>query len=316
MALLRVNNLTKSYGKLVALDRVSFQVGEGEIFAYLGPNGAGKTTTINILSGLLHRDSGEVEICGHDLDSEPVAIKRSIGVVPEESNLYPELTCARNLDYLGELYGLSGSARRRKSEELLALFGLEDKAKVDFRGLSKGLKRRLTIAAALVHEPEVLFLDEPTSGLDVPSARDLRHLLAQINRQGTTVLLTTHNMAEAEELAQRLTILIRGKVVTSGTPAEIRRLATQRERLEVVFSQAVKETEILQACPTVVKVSVMEPGVILAVADLDKALHEIMSFAGKAEVRVVSVSSMPPSLEDAFVSLLESHKSNGSRELS
>jgi len=313
---LRVEKLSKAYGDLLALNRVSFQVRKGEIFAYLGPNGAGKTTTVNILSGLLKRDKGEVTICGYDLDSDPLMIKQAIGVVPDESNLYPELTCTRNLQYLGELYGLPRVERVRQTERLLAMFALEDKAKVPFQGLSKGLKRRLTIAAALVHQPEILFLDEPTSGLDVPSTRSLRRLLIEINRRGTTVLLTTHNMFEAEELAHRLAILIRGKLVTSGTPGEIRRRASQQERLEVIFSREVKEEEVLQNCPAVVSVTIKDQGFVLAVAELDRALREVVGFAGQNGIRVVSIVSMPPSLEDAFVSLIESHQDNTLQEIS
>ena len=188
-----VSGLSKSFGSLKALRQVNFTVGRGEIFAYLGPNGAGKTTTIRILSGLLHRDAGEVNICGADVAKDPVFVKERIGVVPDESNLYPELTCLRNLEYLGELYGLRRGVRAEKAAELLSFFDLADRGATPFGALSRGLKRRLTIAAALVHDPELVFLDEPTSGLDVPSARALRELIRTINRRGATVFLTTHN---------------------------------------------------------------------------------------------------------------------------
>ena len=307
MELLKVANLTKSYGNVLALQQVSFQVRKSEILAYLGPNGAGKTTTINILSGLLKRDSGEVEICGHNLDTDPIAIKRSIGVVPDESNLYPELTCTRNLDYLGELYGLHRTGRRRKIEQLLALFDLEDKARVPFRALSKGLKRRLTIAAALMHAPPLLFLDEPTSGLDVLSARALRRLIVELNRQGTTVLLTTHNMAEAEELADRLIILIRGKIITSGAPDDVRRHASRRKHLEVTFSRKVTEVEIRPYCQKVINVRTLDNGLLLEVTELESTLDDILAFTREVGVRLLSLSSVSPSLEEAFLSLVESY---------
>jgi len=305
---LKVEKLAKRYGDLVALDGVSFHVRRGEIFAYLGPNGAGKTTTVNILSGLLGRDGGKVMICGYDLDRDPIRVKEIIGVVPDESNLYPELSCKRNLEYLGELYGISRVKRQLQREKLLTMFGLQDKATVPFQGLSKGLKRRLTIAAALVHEPEILFLDEPTTGLDVPSARYLRQLLMEINGNGTTVLLTTHNMFEADELAHRLGILIKGRLVTTGTPEEIRKLAEQRERLEVVFSQKVGARELLQNCTAVTGVVMKDNTAILAVANLDEALRQIVTYAGAHGVKIVNVVSMPPSLEEAFLSLLQSHQ--------
>lgn len=316
MEFLKVENLTKSYGNVLALQQVSFQVRKNEILAYLGPNGAGKTTTINILSGLLKRDSGEVEICGHNLDTDPIAIKRSIGVVPDESNLYPELTCTRNLDYLGELYGLHRTERRRKIEQLLTLFDLEDKARVPFRALSKGLKRRLTIAAALMHGPPILFLDEPTSGLDVLSARALRRLIVELNRQGTTVLLTTHNMAEAEELADRLIILIRGKVITSGAPDDVRRHASRHKHLEVTFSRKVTEVEIRRYCQAVINVRTLDKGLLLEVTELESTLDDILAFTREAGVRLLSLSSVSPSLEEAFLSLLESYHGVRHQEVS
>ena len=211
-----VSSLSTSYGQMQALDQVSFSVRQGEIFAYLGPNGAGKTTTINIISGLIPRDAGKISICGADVASDPVFVKSRIGVVPDESNLYPELTCRRNLEYLGELYGLPRAMRKRRAADLLGQFDLASRAVMPFRALSRGLKRRLTIAAALVHRPEVVFLDEPTVGLDVLSARALRELIREISRDGTTVLLTTHNLEQGLEMCDRAAILNRGKVAWEG----------------------------------------------------------------------------------------------------
>jgi ABC-2 type transport system ATP-binding protein len=213
---IQVQELSKSYGETHALEAVSFTVRRGEVFGYLGPNGAGKTT-VNILSGLLKGDTGEVRIHGLDITRESVAVKQRIGVVPEESNLYPELTCWRNLEYLGQLYGLSRLARRTRVSDLLEIFDLSEERAVPFRALSRGMKRRLTVAAALVHSPEIVFLDEPTAGLDVPSARALRGLIQATNRDGTTVFLTTHNLAEAEALSSRVLVLVRGHVVAQAT---------------------------------------------------------------------------------------------------
>ncbi|GAF75660.1 unnamed protein product, partial [marine sediment metagenome] len=218
----RVSGLSKSYGTLTALDGVSFEVQRSRVFAYLGPNGAGKTTTINILAGLLPRDTGDVTICGLDVSAKSVVVKSRIGVVTESSNLYPELRCRRNLEYLGELYGLGPSERRSRAAQLIEQFGLAEKANQPFGSLSRGMKRRLTIAAALVHGPEVLFLDEPTTGLDIPSARSLRQLVQRVAREGITVFLTTHNLAEAETLADDVAILVRGRIVARGTIDELR----------------------------------------------------------------------------------------------
>ncbi|MGQ9689419.1 MAG: ABC transporter ATP-binding protein [Desulfobaccales bacterium] len=299
-----VSGLSKSFGSLKALSKVSFSVGRGEIFAYLGPNGAGKTTTIRILGGLLPRDAGEVQICGADVAQEPVLVKERIGVVPDESNLYPELTCHRNLLYLGELYGLPRRRRLGRAAELLGFFELTDRALTPFGALSRGLKRRLTIAAALVHEPEVLFLDEPTSGLDVPSARALRELIRSVNRGGTTVFLTTHNLAEAETLSQRVLILIQGRVAAQGTPEEICRRVQRLNFLAVTFSPNIERPSLLEACPAILAARPENGAWRLEVAETHAALEQLLTFAAQQGVRLAAVNTLTASLEDAFMSLI------------
>jgi len=300
-----VSGLSKSYGSLKALSEVSFSVRRGEIFAYLGPNGAGKTTTIRILSGLLKRDAGEVSICGADVAKAPVFVKERIGVVPDESNLYPELTSRRNLEYMGELYGLPRAKRTSKAAELLSFFDLGDRATSPFGALSRGLKRRLTIAAALVHDPEVVFLDEPTSGLDVPSARALRELIRTINRQGATVFLTTHNLQEAEALSQRVLILIKGRVAAQGTPGEIRQRVQRLNLLAVTFSPEIEAVNLLQACPAVLQASPRNGAWRLEVAEPHAALEQLVAFTGGEGVRISEINTITASLEDAFMSFLK-----------
>jgi ABC-2 type transport system ATP-binding protein len=300
-----VTGLSKSFGSLQALSQVNFSVQRGEIFAYLGPNGAGKTTTIRILAGLLPRDAGEVSICGTDVARDPVLVKERIGVVPDESNLYPELTCRRNLEYLGELYGLARGVRTQKASELLSFFDLIDRGTTPFGALSKGLKRRLTIAAALVHDPEVVFLDEPTSGLDVPSARALRELIRTINRQGATVFLTTHNLHEAEALSQRVLILIKGRVAALGTPNEIRQRVQGLDLLTVIFLAEIESAHLLRACPAVLQASSQNGTWRLEVLETHAALEQLVAFAGAEGVRISEVSTVTASLEDAFMSFLK-----------
>jgi len=302
-----VKGLCKSYRDVRALDDVSFAVRRGELLGYLGPNGAGKTTTINVLSGLLTRDSGDVAVCGTDVAWDPVTVKQRIGVVPEESNLYPELTCRGNLIYMGELYGLSKAARRSKADALLALFNLTDRASMPFRALSRGMKRRLTVAAALVHSPEVLFLDEPTAGLDVPSARHLRSHIRAINQAGTTVFLTTHNLAEAEELSTRILILIKGKIVAEGSPLAIGERVANVIRLSVKLSDDIDEAQLRRHCPAILSVSVKGKTLVLDVSDTHLAVAQLVSFAEQEGVRILQMASALPSLEDAFVSILEQH---------
>jgi ABC-2 type transport system ATP-binding protein len=310
-SLVQIGGLCKSYGDLRALSDVSFRVDRGETLAYLGPNGAGKTTTINVLCGLLPRDSGEVSICGLDVERDPVAVKQRIGVAPEESNLYPELTCRRNLEYLGELYGLERAARRRRAAELLDEFDLAEKGGTPFRVLSRGMKRRLTVAAALIHSPEVVFLDEPTAGLDVPSARGLRSLIETFREGGTTVFLTTHNLAEAEALADRLIILVKGRIVAEGTAADIRRRVEEHRGIRVAFSGAVSADALRAACRSVLAATPSEEGWRLEVADFHDAAAELVAFAGKEGVRIEELSSEGQSLEDAFMSILDGGADGG-----
>jgi ABC-2 type transport system ATP-binding protein len=208
-----VNGLRKRFGQVEAVSGISFEVRKGELFGFLGPNGAGKTTTINMLTGLARPDSGSIRIAGVDCAKRPRDLQHLIGVVPDESNLYPELTGFENLCFCGALYGMREEERRRRAGELLEAFGLAQAANRKFGGYSRGMKRRLTIAAGIVHKPEILFLDEPTTGIDVASARQLRQLVADLNRAGTTVFLTTHYIEEAERLCHRVAFVVSGRIV-------------------------------------------------------------------------------------------------------
>ena len=305
MVAIQVEALEKRYGDVQALRGVDFTVATGEIFGYLGPNGAGKTTTVKILCGLLDRDAGQVSVAGLDVRRDPVRVKQRIGVVPEESNLYPELTCRRNLEYLAELYGLTRARRRARAAELLSRFGLAGKAESPFRALSRGMKRRLTVAAALIHSPPILFLDEPTAGLDVPSARALRDLIAELNRQGTTVFLTTHNLLEAERLCDRILILVKGRKVIEGTAREIRDRAAQAQAISVIFSGQVDADAMRTACPAVRAVTSQDNKLQLDVRDVHSAMREILAFAETAGLRVEEIGAAE-GLEEAFLSLVQS----------
>lgn len=213
MHVIEVERLKKYYGEVRAVDDISFSVEEGEMFAFLGPNGAGKTTTINILTGLARMSAGRVTVLGHSYPQNLRRAQRDIGVVPDESNLYPELSGFENLTFCGSLYGMPAVDRRRRAEELLERFGLAGVAGRRFGAYSKGMKRKLTIAAALIHRPSVLFLDEPTSGIDVASARQIRRMLVELNGDGATVFLTTHYIEEAERLCHRVAFIVGGQIV-------------------------------------------------------------------------------------------------------
>ncbi|TVQ39936.1 MAG: ABC transporter ATP-binding protein [Spirochaetaceae bacterium] len=215
--IINVHSLSKSFGEVQAVRGVTFSVSRGELFGFLGPNGAGKTTTINMLTGLARPDRGSISIAGIDCPRNPKAAQHLMGIVPDESNLYPELTGFQNLSFCGALYGMKKTERVERARELLERFGLTEAADRKFAGYSKGMKRKLTIAAGIIHSPEILFLDEPTSGIDVASARQLRRLIAELNQAGTTIFLTTHYIEEAERLCSRIAFIVSGGIRTIDT---------------------------------------------------------------------------------------------------
>jgi ABC-2 type transport system ATP-binding protein len=232
--IIQVSDLTKHYGEILAVDHINFEIAKGEVFGFLGPNGAGKTTTIRMLTGLSKPTSGNASILGFDIHSEIINIKKLIGVVPEISNLYDELSGFDNLLFMAQLYGVSRTQRRKRAEELLRTFRLYERKDSLFLTFSRGMKRALTIAAALIHNPQVLFLDEPTVGLDVVAARSLRNLISSLHQKGITIFLTTHYLEEADLLCDRVAILVKGRILAIDTPQTLK-AKTGKKSLEDVF---------------------------------------------------------------------------------
>jgi ABC-2 type transport system ATP-binding protein len=297
-----VDGLKKSYNALPALDGISFSVGKGEIFGLLGPNGAGKTTTIRILSGLTKPASGRALIMGNDVVISPVTAKGLIGVVPETSNLYPELTCAENLVFAGRLYGMDTKKARSKTGELLAAFWLQERQDAPFGALSSGMKRRLTLAASLIHEPPVLFLDEPTTGLDVPSARALREMIRSLKNRGTSILLTTHYIEEADRLCDRIAVIVKGRIVAVDTPEALKKSAGEERAMDIrAVPRDFREQKLLSGMSGVKRVEMKEDGVRFFIEDMNAFLAAISAFAAAKGFSIESAHTVTPSLEDAFV---------------
>ncbi|MGM0385301.1 MAG: ABC transporter ATP-binding protein [Actinomycetota bacterium] len=235
---IEVTSLTKRFGAVVAVDGISFTVREGEVFGFLGPNGAGKTTTINVLTGLALPTSGAFRIAGVDGAHDIKRVQQRIGIVPDESNLYEELSGFDNLTFCASLYGLSRSVREQRARELLERFGLADTGSRPFRAYSKGMKRKLTIAAGIIHSPEILFLDEPTTGIDVESSRQIRDLVRSLHEAGTTIFLTTHYIEEAERLCDRIGFIAAGRIVRIGAVEELMAEDEGRHVVEFTFGDA------------------------------------------------------------------------------
>jgi ABC-2 type transport system ATP-binding protein len=236
--LLKAVDLVKRFEGVTAVDGASFSVCRGEIFGFLGPNGAGKTTTINLLTGLARPTSGTMYLEGRDYTAHPKQAQALMGIVPDESNLYDELNGFDNLTFCAALYGIDKAEREARAEALLDQFGLKQAGKRLFKAYSKGMKRKLTIAAGIIHRPKILFLDEPTTGIDVASARQIRTLIGELNRRGTTVFLTTHYIEEAERLCHRIAFIVGGRLVRIGSLEELMREHQKGTVLEVAVDQA------------------------------------------------------------------------------
>ncbi len=302
--IIKVENISKKFGDIQALKQINFSVREGEIFGFLGPNGAGKTTTIRILSGLLKPDSGLALVNGFNVVSDPLRAKESVGVVPESSNLYAELTARENLIYTLQLYGVPKREWETRSKELLQEFNLLDRANTKFQGFSRGMKRRLTIAAALVHRPRILFLDEPTTGLDVMSARGLREVVKKLKEKGVTIFLTTHLIGEAEELCDRVAIIVKGQIRIIDTPKALKEKVQDTEVIEVKVQPLPSAiSEELERIARVEKVTVIEDRVRLYGKNLHESLGTIINQLDQGGRKILAMQTWTPTLEDAFVKL-------------
>ncbi|MGC8878251.1 MAG: ABC transporter ATP-binding protein [Anaerolineae bacterium] len=283
--LVKVYPLDKSGPPLRAVDGISFEVRRGEVFGFLGPNGAGKTSTIRMLTGLSQPTSGQATVLGYNLAREITAIKKHVGVVPESSNLYDELTALENLMFAMQLYGVPRAERKARAMELLTRFRLEGKRDVLFAHLSRGMKRALTVAAALAHRPALLFLDEPTTGLDVMSARSLRQMIAQLRDEEVTIFLTTHYLEEAERLCDRVAIILKGRIIALDTIDGLKERASGRAVVEVTFLDANRCTQTRRIEAEDVAVAVRQ-----ALEQVDGA-------------QLVALNTLRPTLEDVFVRL-------------
>ncbi len=289
-------NLTKRYGDFTAVDGISFKVKKGEIYALLGPNGAGKTTTVRMLTTLTSITSGDAWVNGYSVREERLMVKKSIGLVPDVSNLYDELTVEENLRFTAKLYG----APMERVGELIKEFNLPAKRK--FGKLSSGFKRRTTITAALVHEPDVLFMDEPTSNLDIRSAKAVRALVRALNLKGMTVFITTHNMIDAELLPQRIAIIERGRIVAEGKRGELKRLVGKgvivRFSVEPLSSTLLKALEGYSPTFDEGRISVV-------VDDADDFLEFLFELRKELGFRITYLSTELPSIEDVFMEFTE-----------
>ena len=300
--MIRVEGLSKRYGDLQAVDRVSFELRQGEIYGLLGPNGAGKTTTLSMVSGLLRPDEGRVLYDGVDLAADPIAVKQDLGVVPQEVALYGELTGRENLRFWGGLYGLTGGKLKDAVTVALELVGLTDRADDMVKQYSGGMKRRLNLSMGLVHRPRVVMMDEPTVGIDPQARANILDVVRDIVKAGTTVLYTTHYLEEAEQFCDRIAIMDHGKILAEGTLDELKRMLGEREIVTVRGSFDTGDVqERLRDLDSVQLISVEDDRLVLS-ASGEGAVQLLSRILG-GNLDVEGVSIQPPSLNGLFLKL-------------
>jgi len=304
LSAIEVRGLTKRYGKLLAVDNVDFDVKDGEIFGFMGPNGAGKTTTVMMLTSFLEPTAGTIRIHGHDLPKESLEARALMGIVPEESNIYMELTGEANLLFAGKIYRMPRKKRKQRARELLEVFGLSDRANVKVQEFSKGMRRRLTVAMALIHEPKLLFLDEPISGLDVQSTRYIKKLVHDLNASGVTIFLTTHQIEIANELCNRVAIINQGRIATIGTPNELKANIESVQTVAVTFDAPEGDgIPSLAGLPGVNHEIKSGNGRKLYTDSPADVIPAVVDFARERGLRITSLNTLGPSLEDVFLKI-------------
>jgi ABC-2 type transport system ATP-binding protein len=290
----------------MAVKDVSFDIESGEILSLLGPNGAGKTTTISIMSGLLGPTSGEVLIAGHSIHADPIDAKRLIGVVPDEIALYSTITARENLAFWGKMYGLRGQKLQQRINAVLEIAGLTDRANEKVETFSGGMKRRLNIAASLIHEPKIIFMDEPTVGIDPQSRRRILDTVIELNRQGLTVLYTTHYLEEAQELSNRVGIIDHGQLIAIGTQEELRKLVNNFDtiRLEVSSQMSNEETAgALSQLPGVHRAYSENGHIVLQTPDASLLLSSLVAQANRGGTSIKKLEIQESNLEAVFLHL-------------
>lgn len=308
---IEVESLTKIYGQgqrkaepVLAVDHINFEVHQGEVFGFLGPNGAGKTTTQRMLTTLLEPSEGRIVTFGHDLARQAYPVKRQMGLVPEESNVYTELTAWENLMFTAKLYRVPRSERTVRAQELLETFGLWEKRDVKAENFSKGMRRRLSIAMGIIHKPALLFLDEPTPGLDAQSGRAIRDLIRQLNAEGTTIFLTTHQIEEANQLCDRVAIIDHGQIAAIDTPERLKQAFQRVQSVEVALEpDGQTHGQALETLPGVTTSVKMGDKWRLFTEDPSALLPLVIDYARSHDLRVVRLNTLGPSLEDVFLEI-------------
>jgi ABC-2 type transport system ATP-binding protein len=302
-----IDNLVKTFGSFVAVDRVSLKVRQGEIFGFLGPNGAGKSTTIRVLCGLLTPTSGHATVADHDVSREPELVRRNIGYMSQKFSLYDDLTVEQNIDFFTGMYGVPRERRRERKDYVLRMANLTERRGALTATLSGGWKQRLALGCAILHDPPIIFLDEPTSGVDPIARAAFWDLIRDLSASGHTIFVTTHYMDEAE-YCHRLALMYRGKVIALGAPAALKQELSTHTLLRLDTSDALDTMRALEHLPGVLDVAVFGGGLHVTVDDGDAAMASIRAKLGAQSIGIRHLEKILPSLEDVFVALIESEE--------
>lgn len=301
---IQIKDLHKDFGEVYAVKGVSLEVKQGEIFSLLGPNGAGKSTIISMLSCLLEPTRGEALIMGHSIKDDPMAVKKALGVVPQEIALYADLSARENMNFWGKMYGLRGSELNERVAHSLDMVGLSDRQNGRVSTFSGGMQRRLNIALAMMHQPEVVIMDEPTVGIDPQSRRHILDNVKQFNQAGMTVLYTTHYMEEAQELSDEIAIMDQGQVIARGSHNDLVKLVGEQDRIDLTLAFPSDEiADRWRQIGGVHKVSMEDDHYSLLVDDSNLILPRLFDVANNLNARINSVEIMEPNLESVFLHL-------------
>lgn len=304
MEIVNVNNLKKAYGDVYAVNDITFKIKAGEIFGFLGPNGAGKTSTINMLIGLSRPSEGQIVINGIDVIKDSKKAQRIIGVVPDESNLYDDMNGFENLCFCASLYGIEKEEREKRAKELLKIFNLDNVSERSYKAYSKGMRRKLTIAAGIIHDPQILFLDEPTTGIDVESARQIRELILNLKEEGKTIFLTTHYIEEAERICDRIAFIVEGRIVEISTVADLMDKAVPEHTIKLTLNSNIKEIiDELQSEFQNCRIEITDNNSCLIINKERLPLFPIIKVLNNKGISVYEAKEIKPSLEDIFVKL-------------
>ena len=306
--MITVENLTKKFGEVTAVEGLTFQVEEGEVFGFLGPNGAGKTTTIRMLCCLISKTSGEAKIDDYQIGkaADSLQIRKMIGLVPDNVGLYDDLSAFENLDFYGKLYECPEGRRRENIERFLKMLGLWERKDARAGSFSKGMKQKLALARALVHEPKILFMDEPTANLDPESAKTVRDFILEVKKQGRTIFLNTHNLDEAQRICDRIGI-IKTKLLTIGTPEQLRE-SLSKPKTEIRLAQV--NEALVSALRKLIpnKIEVSGNKLIIDVTDPDKENPTIIAAITSTGGQVREVTQLVPTLEDVYLQIVKETK--------